>query len=268
MLLFVSASIVSSLSVNNVRIDSVGPGDEGVIRIDVENEGNSDVEDVSLRINFPDTIVPIGSSESNVNEIQEDEEEEFVFRFKVSNTILPGTYTLPYELIYKDGSSTKTQNGELGIVVIAQPEIEFSVEAQNPIIGRVGTLEMKLINKGLADARFVSIQLESNGVTFVSDKTAYIGSIDSDDFETASFEVIYNKKRPVIEATIKYRDFDNNEQSFSSDISFATYTPEEATKKGILKKNNLPLYIGTAILIIFLWIIIRKIRKRKKENNL
>ncbi|MGV8142491.1 MAG: COG1361 S-layer family protein [Candidatus Pacearchaeota archaeon] len=265
--LLLSLSLVSSLSVNNVVIDQVQPGEEGVIRIDVENEGNTDVDDVSLSVKFLPNIVPIGSSEGFVNEIKEDDEEEFNFKFKVSNVLLPGTYTLDYELKYEEDGDVKLQNGEIGIVVFAQPDLEVTLDPQNPIIGKTGTLNMRIVNKGLADARFVSVEVEGEGVIFVSDRTSYVGTIDSDDFETTSFEVVYQKKRPTIEVTVSYRDFDNQELSTSRDISFATYTEQEAIEKGILTKNNVPLYVGIIIIAIILWIIIRRTIKKRKENK-
>ncbi len=77
-----------------------------------------------------------------------------------------------------------------------------------------------MVNKGLADARFVSISVEGEGMLFLSDKNAYIGTIDSDDFETTSFEVLYQNKRPVIMISVKYRDFDNIEQEIELEKCF------------------------------------------------
>lgn len=254
----------SALSVDNIRINLVGPGQEGIINLEISNEGNSDVEDVSLNINFLQDIIPIGSSEGFVDEIKENEEEEFAFKFRVSSTLLPGTYTLPYELKYEEDGSNKIQRGDFGIVVFAQPEVEVTIDAQNQVIGKSGTINMRLVNKGLADARFVSVQVSGEGLLFISDKNAYIGTIDSDDFETTSFEVIYQNKRPVIKTRITYRDFDNIEQEIEIDNSFFAYTEKEAIEKRILTKNSLPLYIGILFIVIVCWIIFRKIRKKQK----
>ena len=267
-LALISLSIASSLSINNVLVGDAGPGDEGVIRIDLENEGSSDVIDVSLMLNFPSNIIPLGSSEGFVDKIKEDDGEEFAFKFKVSNTAIPGNYAIPYEISYREGDLIKKQNGDIGLIVKAQPQIEISIESENPIIGQTGKIKMRLVNNGLADARFVSVSVKGEGVTLLSDKLDYIGSIDSDDFETASFDVVYNRKRPILDVELRYRDFDNVEQKNYLSIPLEVYTEDEAIAKGIKEKNNLPIYVGAILFAIVIWLIIRKISKRRKANRL
>src|SRR3989344_9123239 len=79
-----------ALSVDSVRVDSVAPGEEGTIKINVENDGNQDAQRISFRLQFPAGIIPIGSSEAFVDEIKEDDEESFGFGFKVANTLPAG----------------------------------------------------------------------------------------------------------------------------------------------------------------------------------
>ncbi len=137
-----SIGFASALSVDNVHVSPVGPGEEGIISIWLSNDGDDTVKDVSLNIDFLQEIVPIGSSEGFIDEIKEDEEEEFAFKFKVSNTLLPGTYTLAYEIKYEEDGDDKTQKGDLGIVIFAQPEVQVTVDAQNPVMGNSGNINL------------------------------------------------------------------------------------------------------------------------------
>lgn len=259
---------VYALSVESVFVDSVAPGEEGTIEIDVENDGNNDVEFVSFTLDFPDTgIIPIGSSEAFVNEIQEDDEETFAFTFRISNDLPVGTYSLPYKITYEENNDEREQTGTIGIVVSAEPELEISADVQNGIVGQQGELNLRIVNKGLADARFVNVILESDDLTFLSEKSEYIGTIDSDDFETSNFDVIYNEKFTSLSVKIVYKDFDNDEIEINKIIPLRAYTYEEAVQKGILKKSNLPVYAGIIILLLVIWIIYRFIRKRRRSKE-
>ncbi|MEK6924894.1 MAG: hypothetical protein AABW71_01505 [Nanoarchaeota archaeon] len=262
-----SLGFASSLSVESVTVDTVSPGGEGIIRIDVENDGNQDIELLSVKLDFANpNIIPIGSSEEFLNSLEEDEEESFVFRFRVSNTLPVGTYSVDYSIIYEEGNEEIEQSGTIGIVVSAEPEIEIAANVQNAIIGEQAKLDVRVINKGLADARFVYLTVESDDITILSENSEYIGTIDSDDFETSSFDVIYNTKFPAIFFKLTYKDFDNIEQEITDTASLRAYTKQEAVEKGILKKNNATIYVGIAILLLVVWFIYRRVRRSRKKE--
>lgn len=258
----------SAVSVESVTVDTVSPGEEGTIRIEIENNGNDDLEFLSFRLNFDNSgIIPIGSSEESLNTLEEDDEETLVFRFKIANTLPAGTYSVDYEINYEENGDEVKQSGTLGIVVSAEPEIEIVANTQNSIIGQQGNLDIRVINKGLADARFVSLVVESEDIIFISENSEYIGTIDSDDFETTSFDAIYNSKFPSITVKLTYKDFNNEEQQVIETKSLRVYSSEEAIEKGILKKNNASTYVGIVLLLLVAWIAYRKIKRRNKKKE-
>jgi len=268
LILFLISSAYA-LSVDSVFVDSVSPGGEGIIKINVENEGNNDIDHLSFRLDFPDDskIIPLGSSEAFVNELKEDDDETFAFRFRVANDLPAGTYSLPYKILYEDNNNKREQSGTIGIVVSAEPELEVVADAQNPIVGQQGRLNLRIINKGLADARFVYLFVESEDLTFISENYEYIGTIDSDDFETSSFDVIYNSRFASLSTKVVYKDFNNNEEEIIKLIPLRAYTSQEAIEKGILKKSNAPIYVGIVLLLLALWIFYRIFRKIRKKKN-
>lgn len=259
---------VSSINVDSVTVDTVSPGEEGIIRINIENEGNNDVDSLSLKLNFGNpNIIPVGSSEEFLDTLDEDDEESFIFRFRVSNSLPAGTYSITYNLTYEEDNSNIEQSGTIGIVVSAEPEIEITANTQNSIVGSQGELNIRIINQGLADARFVNLKVESEDLVFLSGNSEYIGTIDSDDFETNSFDVIYSSKFPSIMVKIIYKDFDNKEQELVKTLSLRAYTAQEAVEKGILTKSNAPTYVGIVVLLLVLWFIYRSIKKRRKKRD-
>lgn len=260
--------ISSALSVNSVFVDTISPGEEGTIRVEIENDGNRDVESVSFGLDFSDPkIIPLGSSEAFVNEIKEDDDEIFAFRFKVANNLPVGTYSIPYKIKYEENNDEREQEGIIGVIVSAEPEIEIIADTQNAIVGAQGTLNIKIVNKGLADARFVSLFVESEDLILLSENSEYVGTIDSDDFEISSFDVIYSKRFPSISVKVVYKDFSNNENEIIRFISLKAYTPQEAIEKGILKKSNAPVYVGIFLFLLIVWIVYKIILKRRKNKN-
>ncbi len=258
----------SAVSVESVTVDTVSPGEEGTIRIEVENNGNDDLEFFSFRLNFDNPgIIPIGSSEESLNTLEEDDEETFIFRFRIANTLPAGTYSIDYDITYEENGDDIEQSGTLGIVVSADPEIEIVVNTQNSIVGQQGSLDIRVINKGLADARFVSLTVDSEDITFLSENSEYIGTIDSDDFETTSFDVIYNGKSPSLSVKLTYKDFNNGDQQVIETKSLRVYSAQEAIEKGILKKNNASTYVGIILLLFIAWIVYRRIKRRNKKKD-
>lgn len=259
-----------ALSVDSVNVQTVSPGEQGEIKVNVENDGNRDAEVVSFRLQFPTGIIPLGSSEAFVSEIKEDDDETFGFGFKVANTLPAGTYMMSYIMSYEEDGDEREQTGSIGVVVSAQPEIEIIVDTEDQIIGQKTTLNIRVINKGLADARFVSLSIDSEDITFLNENSEYIGTIDSDDFEVSSFDIIYNNKIPNLEITLEYKDFDNNNQKINRDISLKAYTRKEAIDSGLINRNNTATYlliILTILVIWYIWRMVRRGRKKQKERE-
>lgn len=257
-----------AVSINSVFVDSVSPGGEGVIRVNIENDGNNDLDVLSFSLNFQNTqIIPLGSSEAFLNELRENDDETFAFRFKVANDLPAGTYSIPYTITYEENNERHNQSGIIGVIVSAEPDLQILIDSSSAVIGQPSELRLRIVNKGLADARFVSLFIESEDLTFTSESSEYIGTIDSDDFETSSFDVIYNNKFPVINARLTYKDFNNVDQSITESISLRAYTRDEAIEKGILTRSNATIYVSIVAILIIIWILYRIIRKRRKKNK-
>ena len=49
-----------------------------------------------------------------------------------------------------------------------------------------------------------------NGFELLSKDKIFVGTIDADDSDTATFDVIYKTTSPTLTARVEYKDFDNN----------------------------------------------------------
>ena len=100
-----------------------------------------------------------------------------------------------------------------------------------------------------------------------SEKEIYAGTVDSDDFETATFDVLFKAQNPTFTAVIEYTDFDNNKKTETINLPTQVYTKEKALELGIIQKSKLPLYIGIIVAFVILWIIFRSIRKKRRMKK-
>ena len=264
-LTFLSINIASAIIVDSVDADTLAPGEEGIIRVEIENILNDDAQDVSLSLNFANLpFIPIGTSEQTTDEIEENDDETYVFTIKAANDITPGDYEIPYTLEYEIDDELKTRPGSIGIKVVSNPELVFSVSADKAIVERQSQITFKIINKGFSDARFVSIRVLPEDFTLLSDAEEYIGEIESDDFETTTFDVIFKKTDARFKAVVEYIDFDNKKIIIPIDLPLTVYSEERAKELGLTQKNNTVFIIGTVIAVILIWILWRIIKKRRR----
>lgn len=268
--ILISAHLISSLPLN-VDQKRLYPGEKTKISIDIENTLDDDIEDVSLVLDLSNTqFTSISGSETNIDNIDSDDKESLDFDIKASQSIKPGDYNIPYTLTYTidDNNLTKkTEKGAFGITVGAKTELTYTIETETNVIGQKGKLSLKIVNKGLGDIRFVSVKLNPQGYNLLGSDTIYIGTVSSDDFETATYDVVFNSQSPKLIATITYRDFDNNKISEDVNLPIKVYTKDEALKLGIIKSNSSIYYLIVFFILVIAYITYRIIRKRRRNNK-
>jgi len=265
-LLVLAISFVSSLTISEVSSGNFNPGDENTISIKIKNNMNEDVSDASLNLVFAGKpFIPVGSSEDQIDEILEDDTERFSFKIKAASDIKPGDYEIPYSLSYKNEANVlKTESGTIGLTVQGNPDLEFVLIESNQILNQKGKLELKIINKGFGQAKFASVKLSPVGFILLSERNVYIGSINSDDFETASFDVIFNQESAVFSAIVEYRDFDNNLVTKEVGLPIIAYTKEKAIRLGIIQKSNTLLYSLVIVILVIIFFVYRSLKKRAR----
>lgn len=275
-------SFISALSVN-VDYITLYPSEQGNIKVRVENNNNYEIEDVSVAItltfvsqggeivSLPFSV--IGNSEKILDDLDEGDEDSATFIVKASPNIRPGDYNIPYLIKYKrfGNNSTITQEGSFGIRVSAKTDLDFTLETSDtPVIGKEGQITLEIINKGLGEIRSLSVEFIPGGFTLLSKNKVFIGTIDPEDSDTASFDVLYKERNPIFIAKITYKDFDNQDQIENVSFPIRVYTEEEAKSLGLIKTNNIFFYLAIVVVLIaaYFWRKARKrIKNKEKERN-
>ncbi len=262
-------SLASAIVLDSVNQESLYPGQTANIQIDIKNNLNDDIEDVSVSLDLSETLFTTsGSSEDSQDDIAEDDKETFSFDIKAPSNIKPGDYNIPYNVEYTiSNGSTEEKSGSFGITVKAKTELSYGVETQNNIIGSKGKLSFKIINSGLGDISFVNVQIIStNGLEVLGSGEDYIGTVNSNDFETASFDVLYKSSGASIVAIVTYKDFENKQQQETVTLPVKVYTQEKALELELITKSKTTMYVGVVMVVLVIWFFYRKWKKAKKDK--
>ena len=273
LLLFVI--LASQVYANSITIDSVTsnpsevqPGERVYINVILENQGTKDIKDISVGLDLTSAdlpFIPVGSAAKKViEEIENDESESVEFIFMVSSSARPDTYKIPIVVSYKDDNEILEEKSVIGLVVKALPILEVAIEESEVFkVGQVGDVTVRFVNKGLGDIKFLSAKIEKSvNYDIVSSNTVYIGNIEPDDFETATFNMRFKQKFVNIPLEVDYKDNNNKEYKQTFSLELPLYSQKEVIELGLESKSRTGVYIGIAVIVI-LSFLIRRYRKRK-----
>ncbi len=269
-------SLTSALTISSVSMNpnTIGPGEKSSVTISLKNNGDNDLTDVSIGLDFSNVpLAPADSgSQYNFNELNSDKTKDANFQIIASNDAKSGIYKIPVNIAYKEDDVLKTQQSVISIMINSEPIIEVSYDNGLLLKGQKNPVTLKVINKGLGDAKFLELELgTSTAYNIISQNKIYVGDIDSNDFQTEDFQIYFNPNslRSInLPVNVKYKDVTNKEYEKNFDISLKTYTTKEAQNLGLVPTSNTIYIVIVVIAIIAAFFIYRMIRKRKRQNEI
>lgn len=263
-----AVNLASAMIVYSVDSDNFQPGSSGEVTIKIKNTLGSTVDDVSLSLDLSNVpFVSTGSSEDSTSELNRGKIETFDFELKASSSAKLGDYDVPYTLTYKLNNTLQTKKGTIGLSIQANPDLVYSATTENPVSNTQGKIILNIINKGLGDAKFVDVTVTPDGYTLLSDDEIYIGTISSDDSQTASFDVSFTGTNPSLNAQVEYRDFNNQKITKVVSLPVTVYTQQRAIELGIIQKSYTLYYAIAVVIILIIWFFWRRSRRKKRMSR-
>lgn len=266
------------LSVESVSIgkNMLEPGSSDNLNIKFLNMADSLLKDIQIKLilgGLP--FVPLDSTdEKSVYKIEPKASYDLRFKLLANPDAKAGIYQVPMEIGYSDELGKKYfKNSTIGIIVGAKPELNIILDESDIYEKeKAGEIIIKLVNKGTTDIKFANLKLmPGEDYKILSTDEFYLGSIDSDDFETADFGIfVGNAKKDSIGVPLilEYRDANNNEYRDNINLTLKLYSASDAKKFGLKEGNGI---VGNAIILIIvgagLFYYIRYRRKKKKANT-
>jgi len=268
-------NLASALTITSVTSNpqEIQPGEKVSLDLEIENNLNDDVTDVTISLDLKD--VPFApyqsSSDISYDEIREDRSKNVEFELIANSDAESGTYKIPVKISYILNNEEKESSGLVSLLVHAEPKLEISLEDSVLIKGKNNDLRVKIVNSGLGNAKFLNVKIkEVSGLKLLSASSVYLGNLDSDDFDSAEFKVFISEQAGIINlpVTLTYTDARNNKIGEDLSLQLKTYTEKQAVELGLIKKSNTAIIVSGIIIIVILFFVYRGIRRKLKKKKL
>lgn len=242
-----------TLNIKEIRTDPemISPGKEATLLFTLENQADSAMKDIDLKLNLPDEIAPSGEvAEKKLRMIESGAVSDMIFLIKAMPDTEGGIYKIPFTMTYTDNLGTAyTQEGIIPVEVSSNPDLIFTIDSTElSRSSKLGEVEIQIVNRGLTNLKFVTLEiLDSDYFKLLSEDTVYIGDIDSDDFGTATFKLSARTSRDFdIPLKLYARDAVNNDYTQTVNVRLKMLSDSEMGKKSPFGM------IITLIIIIFI----------------
>ncbi len=264
------------LSIASVESPSmINPGEVSRIDINLENLALSFLKEVKVKLNIDDIpFATIGSTNRKIiKQIEADSTAMVSFNIMAEPDAESQLYKVPIELEYNDRLGVKYNKTEIvGLIVGAEPDLSVIIDDSEIYnSGGTGEVSIKLTNKGVTDIKFVNLMLLDGEYTILSPEEVYVGNIDSDDYETADFNLKLDKLKTeevALPLILEYKDANNNEYKEEIRLPLKLYSSSDAKAIGVKKGNSTVGIVIVLIIVVGGFFIYRRWRKKKKGQKM
>ena len=245
--------------------EKIEPGSEAQVKIRVKNKASISLKDITIKLDLTSENLPFAPltsvTEQTISSLNKNQETELIFNIISLANAETKIYKIPLQINYFDEQSNKyTKSDVISLIINAEPILDYTIEESKLIENQKSTVTIKVVNRGLTDAKFLNIKLQQGAYQILSPNTVYIGNIDSDDYETIDFTLIPNKNIQL-PFTITYKDANNNDYTKNIFLTPRVHTLTEAKQIGLIKTSRI-LFITPIILLILIYIVYRRLRRK------
>jgi hypothetical protein len=272
-------SAETAVSINEISLNPspVEAGGETKLSFDVANLAKSSSirnVDVTVQIttvvsgttlvDLPFVTVNSGNQKS-IDRIGPGQNGQFIFDLAVYPEAESKIYKLPVTVSYYDDTGRQyTKTILVGVEVNAKPDLLVTLESSD-INSKVntGNVLFNIINRGTSNVKLMTLTLKTSDQYEILSPSnqLYLGNIDSDDFETARFNVKSNGNNELnFDIELKYKDSLNNEFTEIHTVKYAVKEPEQQSKSSFS-------WILIILVIVVVGVIWYRRRNKKKNNN-
>jgi hypothetical protein len=222
----------------DVEPSPIVPGQIFNVTLKFRNAGKIAVKNLDVSFDLPEgTFSTIGTgAKKRVDFIASEETEAVSFQMASDTSTAVKVYNVPVTLSYQDERNKQyTDTAKISLIVNAKPEISLSVDSTTFTTKTTpGTVSLKIVNKGVVNMKYVSIKLIETPDYEVLSSTneAYVGNLDSDDFETVDFTIKPLVTEPRLKVQMEFKDPYNMDYTESYDLPLRIITAAELGNGG------------------------------------
>jgi len=272
-LILLFSSLASALEIKSVEIipNDAQPNSKILINLLMKNNFDFKISNLIVKIDILNKDLPFAPLDSGTEKVIENlrtDEEVFVtFNLLVTSEALPKLYKLPLKITYTKDNKTATNDDVISVNVQSKPSIKVSTEETALIKGTAQDLNFNIVNDGISGIKFLNVKVtdETNSYNLISQSSAYVGNLDSDDTETITLKLFVrdlDNSELKIPVKLTYKDMNNKVYSEDKEFIVKVYSSDEAQNLGLIKKSNsLQIFFG---FIVFIIVVLFIFYKRKK----
>ncbi|MBM3233645.1 hypothetical protein FJZ19_00960 [Candidatus Pacearchaeota archaeon] len=287
-----SFSLASALSISQVSSypDEIQPGGKSSVTLTIENKGDR-AEEISVSLNLNGASIQLASglqqvyapvpfspyqssSTQSIERINKDKTQDVSFDLIANSDADSGIYKIPVDISYKVDNASKKDSGVISLIVNAKPKLSVSSDNSGVIKGQSNDVNIKIVNSGLGDAKFLSVKVEGiSNARIIGADNFYIGNLNNDDFDSVKlslFPVSGSANSINIPLIILYKDSRNKDYAESFNLQVKSYTLQEAINAGLIQKSYTSIIVLIVVILIVAYIVYRIIRgilRRRKKNQ-
>jgi hypothetical protein len=268
-------SIDSTLNIASIETEPelLSPGEPAELSVTIRNDAYSQFRNIETSLNIDSTTIPIvpykSSKEQSLVSLNPGEEHTFIFNIIAEEDATAGVYKIPLVITYRDSNnSVHYKNDTFGILIGSEADLTFNLEEFATFqSGTNGKVVVSASNVGPTEVKFLSLKiLEGEGYDVIGPDTEYIGNLESDDFETASYDIyVFNKEDVALNLIATYKDSYNQEFEEEFTLVLPVYTKNEIKSYGLDgKTTSLGMIIGYVLLILFVYYSYKGWKRERK----
>lgn len=240
---------------------SIAPGQKAKLYLELENNGRSELKNIKITLEENQNLHILGTgNQRRIDYLGIEQYQKLEFDVITDTGAQLKVQTLPVKLEYTDAEGKEyVAESKISVPISATPELIAVIDDTDLTQAKKsGSVDIMIINKGIANTKYLTVTLEPNDNQYEitsPTRTKYLGNLDSDDFETATFNVDAKKTSIELKTTITFKDDYNQDHT----IEYVLPLKLPPAKKS----STLPIVI---ILIIIAVVVYWRIRKKKHAH--
>lgn len=219
----------------------VAPGSTSEMSLELQNSANSNFKNIDVNLDTSD--IPVATEETSrkrLSSLGPGETSSVNFTLDIDGDADLELYNLPITIDYQDQAGNEHSMEEsTGVNVGGYPNIDVAIEESDIRKAGRGSVTFRIVNKGEGRARFTEMELkESDQYEILSEDSAYIGTMITDDFQTAEFD-LYVKEGEELELPVELSYSDGRGDHVEEyDIQRNLYSSSEMRRYGMTGSNT------------------------------
>jgi|GEM_PF-2193645 len=250
------------------------PNNYLTLYIKAENSGGKPIENAyyKLELEYPFTFKQGEEAIRYFGAIGAKQQVQLEYDLFVDKNVIAGQYPIYLKLCYdstcKDGIRKEIM---INVKTGGVPKIEVGFEEFDILSGgKTGKVTLHVINRGDLDTKYVLLELTpTEKFKILSPNKIYVGELQSDDFETAQFEIYVNEningsEKLMLPVNLEYTDANSKDYSETVTLYLDLYSRADLLQMGKIKDYSFVKNIAFILIVVLVFGGIANFIYRKK----